>query len=542
MRTYWVGLLPWLILAASAVAQEEPTYSVAGRVTNSATGVPIRRALVQITDRSLPSSIGSRAETARTTTRATFTDDFGDFRFSGLPPGLCSVGASKPGFAADTVLSARREVKLGPSVEDVELQLSPLGAITGTVLDQDGRPVIGVRVLVFSLKADDGNLQIGSFRAWPTDDRGVYRASSLEPGSYYVKADIRAGEASMYISATMRKSPPHEGFAPVYFGGGSKYNSAKPVRLDPGATVRADFALTVLPAFKVRGSIGNYVNRRSAVFELVGADPDLLDWNSKVLLNGDTGEFEIQDVLPGAYTLRITQDQARAEVRLAVAGSDLDGVVARLSPAVDIPVLTQITDLTTSPGAKPRPVACEVSLQPLGNLLYSKVLMEGGLPFQPDRKISSVLPGAYRAAITCSGGYARYATAGSQNLLTSPVLSVQPGVSPLPIQIAVSPGGGKISGMVNEEVSSAGWMILLAPQFPQSTGPYAQRSYRRGGAGPAVFNFSNLAPGSYTLYALPEGTEVEYRNPAFLATLTGGVSVLVGDGETKEVTIGSSVR
>jgi hypothetical protein len=55
--------------------------------------------------------------------------------------------------------------------------------------------------------------------------------------------------------------------------------------------------------------------------------------------------------------------------------------------------------------------------------------------------------------------------------------------------------------------------------------------------GEATVQFSNLAPGDYTVYELPRFDDAEYRNPTFLQALSGGTGVRIEDGKTAEVDI-----
>ena len=50
---------------------------------------------------------------------------------------------------------------------------------------------------------------------------------------------------------------------------------------------------------------------------------------------------------------------------------------------------------------------------------------------------------------------------------------------------------------------------------------------------------SNLAPGNYVVYEVPDGrlSGLEFRNPAVLRTLTGGIAVRIEDGKTTEITL-----
>jgi hypothetical protein len=51
-----------------------------------------------------------------------------------------------------------------------------------------------------------------------------------------------------------------------------------------------------------------------------------------------------------------------------------------------------------------------------------------------------------------------------------------------------------------------------------------------------------LAPGDYTAYAFSEWQQVEFRNPGFLQTLSGGESVRIEDGKETKVSITKVVK
>jgi hypothetical protein len=60
------------------------------------------------------------------------------------------------------------------------------GVITGTVLDEAGEPVIGIRVQAFLGSHVAGRRRYGPGASATTDDRGVYRIAQLLPGEYLV--------------------------------------------------------------------------------------------------------------------------------------------------------------------------------------------------------------------------------------------------------------------------------------------------------------------------------------------------------------------
>ena len=122
------------------------------------------------------------------------TDSQGRFIYRNLPPGSYSLTASKPGYI-DGAYGRRRhdggtrpvELAEGERATDITILLWKYGAITGTVVDEAGHPIVGVPVRALQRRMIAGRL---TFRplgvTLPSDDRGIYRVANLVPGDYVV--------------------------------------------------------------------------------------------------------------------------------------------------------------------------------------------------------------------------------------------------------------------------------------------------------------------------------------------------------------------
>ena len=65
------------------------------------------------------------------------------------------------------------------------------GAITGTVTNAMGEPVVAVRVratMIRDARGESPRLPVLISSEQPTDDRGIYRIYGLRPGTYIVSA------------------------------------------------------------------------------------------------------------------------------------------------------------------------------------------------------------------------------------------------------------------------------------------------------------------------------------------------------------------
>jgi hypothetical protein len=160
-----------------------------------------------------------------------------------------------------------------------------------------------------------------------------------------------------------------------------------------------------------------------------------------------------------------------------------------------------------------------------------------------DLNMEDVLPGEYLVTLQCFGGYASSATAGGIDLLTNPRLMVQPGVAPPRIEIMLMKGGGTLKGKLELDPPPAHPAILLVPAFSASTGPIMQRLVSMPDSKDEMrFQISSLAPGDYTVYAFSQPDQVEFRNPMFLQSLSGGTHVKIDPSGEQDVTLTSVVK
>src|SRR5215213_8467399 len=169
-------LLRAQVPSASPKKPDEPVTGVIdGRVVNES-GQPLAGASLIV--RAL-NSIGN----ARTAT----SDADGNFRVSGLEPALYLVIGNAPAY---TSLPGDPNGPTYYRIGDTgRVELIRGGAITGTVMNSLGEPVIGVRVRAILVRDVRGEIARVTFSTeQPTDDRGIYRIYGLRPGTYIVSA------------------------------------------------------------------------------------------------------------------------------------------------------------------------------------------------------------------------------------------------------------------------------------------------------------------------------------------------------------------
>jgi hypothetical protein len=163
--------------AATPKKPDEPaTGAIDGKVVNES-GQPLAGA-----------SLIVRAMSSPGNARMATSDVDGNFRVSGLEPALYVVNGNVPAYTP-----VPSDPNGGPTYyrigDTVRLELIRGGAITGSVTNSLGEPIVSMRVratLVRDAQGEIVRLSYGSEQS--TDDRGIYRIYGLRPGTYLVSA------------------------------------------------------------------------------------------------------------------------------------------------------------------------------------------------------------------------------------------------------------------------------------------------------------------------------------------------------------------
>ncbi len=128
------------------------------------------------------------------------TDGSGRFAFRDLPKGSFSVSATKPGYSDGAYGRLRPsgsaqtiDLADGQRLGDANFSLWKFGVIAGTVVDSSSEPVVGALIRVLKRSIVNGKRQLTLGATDTTDDRGMYRIGSLEPGEYVVALPIKQG-------------------------------------------------------------------------------------------------------------------------------------------------------------------------------------------------------------------------------------------------------------------------------------------------------------------------------------------------------------
>jgi hypothetical protein len=194
-----------------------PAATVSGVLLDHLTGYPLSRSMVRLEP--LPGSpIGARVLQTR-------SGRSGQFQFLTVPAGQYRVTATRTGyFPAATARPLRLS---GDDAPFVELRAHRVGAITGTVLDENGIGVPGATVVAYPAQ-----LPLRVVATAKADDRGVFRIAGLTPGKFWVRSAAHTMEDGAGLLPTFTPQARQ-----------ARDSRSFPVRLDadtPDADIRPD--------------------------------------------------------------------------------------------------------------------------------------------------------------------------------------------------------------------------------------------------------------------------------------------------------------
>ncbi len=237
----WAG---WLYAQpggpATDPAQPAETTEVRGRVLSAQSGGPVRGAKVAITAR-------EREKVS------VFTRFNGSFVIENAPAGDHGVGVAASGYG---LLHKRIRIPSGRPLDGLDLRINRSAIITGRVLDENGRAVVGARVEALREQFLEGRARWrdqgsriargqGGFR---TDDRGVYRIFGLSAGEYLiaVRSKEKPGLDGQLRFAT----------APGYFPNAESLSGAARIKVEWGEEKQGiDVRLVTPPPTSAHGRV-----------------------------------------------------------------------------------------------------------------------------------------------------------------------------------------------------------------------------------------------------------------------------------------------
>jgi hypothetical protein len=547
---------------------------------------PIRRAVVTLTSGELALNISA------------ISDDRGAFYFVNLAPGTYDVTASKAGYVT-TALGARKPgqpgrrlaVAAGQRVSDLQLTLVRGAVVSGVLRDPSGGPAPNVNVTVIPATDGTGLGQYGSATSGSilTDDRGVYRAYGLAPGTYIVAATPRMpgpGSAARFasrlsgptIDSVIRElqqresgratgapppAPPASGqpmtYAPVFYPGTPFIQDAERVRLAAGEVREGlDFALDFFAGVRLAGRIvmadASQLPRVNLTLTTVGPSLPSPSSLNAGLKQGADGSFEFVNVTPGRYVLTASATAGgvptnvggsvivvsralwgRSEV--VVNGSDVAGVTLTMRPAFTISGRVIFERGTVKPPADFTTIGVGLLQADGGGVSVSGLPRTSLAPVRTDGtfRIGNVWPAVYRIVTTVanvSGWWLKSAMVNNRDILDFPLDMGLLNGDLDGVVLTFSDRHSSLSGLLQSASGQpATDHAVIAFPTDRALWGSSRRVRAQRPASDGRFTITDLPAGEYLIAVIADGDNAEWRQAALLEQAAAdAIRVAVADG------------
>lgn len=473
-----------------------------GIVIEQATSRPIARATVR-----LQTVIGGELRTLSTA----LTNRSGQYWFPSLEDGRYFVSAHRSTYFEAQFGQKRPAgrgepiVTKGDSTTFAEIRLRKLGAITGTLVDENRVALPETSVIAYPAK-----LPLVQASTAKSDDRGVFRLYGLAPGRYWVRS-------------TAKELEDGSGLLPTYATMSTETKDAKVYQVELDADITG-IDLQPLPGrlLTVRGKVAGCPQNERFI---------------RVILSFDSGRREANAPCPfGSFTFE-GLPPATFEV-LAIPGTVTPITIAAYEETFadrDIDLNLQLSSLPVLNVVLERP---DMSIVPPGEITVRfrrRDAAGAGEFFAP----KSILPGYYDVFFQTAG--ANYV----QNIMLFPdrkrlMLNPLPGIAPVihlqqsgrgEVRIRLAAKAATVQGVVKQQ----GQISMFAPVYLHPVG--ADLTRRMHGARATYtdsngqFRFTGIAPGRYWIIStidLDEISDVTLQHAR-------AMELLLDESSTKQV-------
>jgi protocatechuate 3,4-dioxygenase beta subunit len=535
-----IRALGLLLLGLTVVAAQQPNpgvqkanvrpsdlCSVEGVVVKSTTGEGIKRATVQLT----PLDTGLQPYSAP-------TESNGRFTIRDVLPGRYSIFASGDGYSQEAPQKGKRNNQMsildltpGKYVNGIGFRLLPPGAITGTVYDEDGDPVIRAQVRALRVVGSGTHRQVGEAGSAQTNDLGQYRIWGLEPGKYLVAAAYQSLQSNL-------NQQTDEVYLPTFHPSTPDTSQAGIVEVEPDAENSGnDIDLRQAHAVVIRGRVLVDSQVKSLRGTYVALTPSAAQGSYSLSTYGgpvqnDSGDFEIRGVPPGPYYLSAFwydgSRQLYGRVPVDVSSANLDGVNFVLGTPLTLTGRFRVEGNN------------QIDFTRLGLWLLSvdKAMGSGSAQIRADGTflVQNVYDGTYRVRLAGfpEEYYVKSAREGGSEVLESG-LTISHGQPPSPLEITLSADGGRVDGTVAHDQNPVGgaW-VVLAPNPPHRDREemYSVKVTDDFGR----FSLLGLPPGDFKLFAWEHVQGTNYTDPDFFEAFESrGTTVHVEERQPQTV-------
>jgi len=515
MRTQKISTACFLLFALCFVVCSQEPSATPRKVNEPTTGFIDGKIVNESGQPLAGASLFVRAINSPGNTRTTTSDVDGNFRINGLEPALYTINGSAPAY---TTIPGDPYAPVYYRIGDtVRVEMIRGGAITGTVTNAAGEPVIAVRVratLIRDARGEPPKIMSFGVSDQSTDDRGIYRIYGLRPGTYIVSA----GGAGFSPSFN-----PYDSDLPT-FAPSSTRDTAAEVVVRSGEDSSIDIRYRGEPGHLISGTAkGVGPNGTSITLALAGSTTPIATTYQPVGARG----FSFNGLGDGDYDL-IAQEVTSSPTsplptlavsepkRVSIKGSDVTGIelTTRALGSISGKMLMEPSKAAECQGKRP-PLLAETIIRlerpekepDKDDLLYARMFLNSG---SPDANgvfvLRNLVAGRYRFEPRFYARYWYLQSIAITNAAAKPPkidaaanwTTLKPGEQLTNLTITLAQGAASIRGRVPvaEGAAVPAMSIVLMPAETDKADDVL-RYFVTDVSADSTFAFNNLPPGRY---------------------------------------------
>jgi len=535
-----------LLLCGAGLACAQPQLEIRGTVVEA--GLGVAGATVTLYEFGhTPAEATTRKEFA-----TVFTDGRGSFQFHPERSGQYYLEARKYEYVNANLnlhASGMRDFA-GESVElsadhparEFQLALTRLGELRGRVIDENGTPMAGLRLIVHP----PASTPSPEWANTVADKDGYFTASKLKLGSYLVRImpQRAALEAVLQFSADDSRIVDQDLETSEWPGGGEE-RSATPVPVNPGGSVSVG-TITVRKAQYYRARVSVLPNdcQPGEKWSFAAIQPAVPKTPFIPTLDVPcTKEFLVRNLSPGSYLFALTSGRntetnkwAHAPVEIARENAD---VVLTMFPGMDIDGRVTTADGAPSPSSVKMRIAVTPDIQG-----FADFLLFGTRPTTPDARglfqVKGLQGDRHRVTVDGPGGN-YYVKEIRHNGLAAidGLIALAPG-APGQLEIVIDDKSASITGLVTNGDKAASEAVVAVVKWPVPAGESLLsllRSVRGAADDQGRFRIDGLQPGEYRIVALPRDVAARLSPESFIPLLNRGEKVTVERGSSQSISL-----
>lgn len=502
------------------------------------------------------------------------TNDEGEFTIVGVKAGIYQPtvkvrGVLNPGYGDVKNPLFQQFAVDGVSEIQAIVGVKRGGAISGRILYPDGEPVIGAKVKIF--RRDEnfvGRFPYGydsdDLTAGITDDRGVYRLSSLPAGAYVVQVtepSLHAGSddpVSSYDLTQYGSSSELKTFYPE----ASEMKNAKPVEIALGQE-QTEINVTI-PDRRLFGISGTVVAKNNKIplkniqvsflkIETDGAFTYSYDPSRRMNTN-EKGTWSFKDLPKGKYRVTVSQAESYTDGEKNIKQPKYAPLTKEIELTdrdareivFELPLEAKISGTVSVEGGKTFPSfvhfwAYDEKTKVSASSSLNNYMMDESEPVKTKKEftIDDLSEGSFYLRIVPDDEFSvKSVKLGNRDLLISPI-DLKDGESLEGVQVVLSTDVGTVKGKIDNFKSTEPAYVVLIPVG--KTGNEAFRSARQGIANRSGEFQIKIAPGEYYVIAATarEGPDLEKEtlDDWFKKMIRDAKKVTVKVKETTEISV-----